>query len=113
MKIFNPPIVFFLDSASTLKRIQVYNLTKPDIDKEQLAYALKSQRFVITNLTRGGSRLDNFVIRHSTARPHFYSPKCFEGAIVYGISDWTSAEAVCNYYDKCQEDNNNINIGEL
>lgn len=106
-------MVFFLDSASTLKRIQVYNLTKPVIDTEQLHYALKSPRFVVTNLTRNGSRLDYFVIRHSTARPHFYSPKCFEGAIVYGTSDWISTEAVCNYYDSYKDDNNNINIGEL
>lgn len=105
--------MFFLDSANTLQRAQVYNLTKPVIDKEQLAYALRSPNFVITNLTRDGSLLDHFVIRHSTARPHFYSPKCFKGAMVYGTSDWTSPEAVCKYYDNYQEDNNNINIGEL
>ena len=105
--------MFFLDSANTLQREQVYNLAKPVIDKEQLAYALRSPKLVITNLTRSGSRLDYFVIRHSAIRPHFYSPKCFEDAIVYGTSDWISTEAVCNYYDKYQEDNNNINIGEL
>ena len=105
--------MFFLDSANTLQRTQVYNLTKPVIDKEQIAYALNSPRLVITNLARNGALLDHFIVRHSTARPHFYGPKCFEGAIVYGASDWISTEAVCNYYDKYQEDNNNINIGEL
>jgi hypothetical protein len=105
--------VFFLDSANTLQRAQVYNLTKPVIDKEQIADALRSPRLAITNLARDGSLLDHFVIRYSTARPHFYSPRCFEGAIVYGSSIWTSPEAVCKYYDSYQEDTNNLSIGEL
>ena len=105
--------MFFLDSANTLQRTQVYNLTKPVIDKEQLAYALNSPRLVITNLARNGTLLDHFIVRHSTAHPHFYSPKCFEDAMVYGISDWTSPEAVCKYYDNYREDTNNLSIGEL
>ena len=109
----SPPVVFFLDSANTLQRAQIYNITKPVIDKEQLVCAFKSPRLAITNLGRDGTLLDHFVIRHSTSRPHFYSPKCFEGAIVYGTSDWTSPEAVCKYYDNYQEDNNNLSIGEL
>lgn len=105
--------MFFLDSANTLQRAQVYNLTKPVTDKRQLAHALRSPRLAITNLTREGALMEHFVIRHSTALPHFYSPKCFEGAMVYGTSDWTSPEAVCKYYDNYQEDNNNLSIGEL
>ena len=110
-KIFNPPIVFFLDFADKSKRVGIVNITNPIMDTEQLHCALKSPRFVVTNLARNGSKLDYFVIRHSTARPHFYSSKCFEGAIVYGTSDWTSPEAVSKYYDNYQEDT--ISIGEL
>lgn len=105
--------MFFLDFTDKFKRVRIASITNPIVDTEQLHDALKSPRFVITNLARDGSLLDHFVIRHSTARPHFYSPKCFEGAIVCGTSDWTSTEAVCKYYDSYQEDTNNLSIGEL
>ena len=103
--------MFFLDFTDEPKRVGIVNITNPIVDTEQLHYALKSPRFVVTNLARNGSKLDYFVIRHSTVRPHFYSPKCFEGAIVYGTSDWISPEEVCKYYDNYQEDI--ISIGEL
>ena len=112
-KIFNSPIVFFLDYKDEAERIFIYNSTRPVVDAANFRKALRSPRFIITNLTRGGMQLDHFVVRHSTTLPHFYSPKCFEGAIVYGTSDWTSPEAVCKYYDNYQEDNNNLSIGEL
>lgn len=105
--------MFFLDFTDEAKRIRIASITNPVGDIKQLHNALKSPRFVITNLTREGTLMEHFVIRHSTALPHFYSPKCFEGAIVYGASDWTSPKAVCEYYDNYQEDNNNLSIGEL
>ena len=74
-------IVVFLDNEPTQVReefIKLFDITEP--------VNTTTQYFCITNLSRGGNRLDKYVVRTSDIHPHFYSRDCIDGAMVYGDS---------------------------
>ena len=76
------PVVVFLDNESSQVReefLKLFDITEP--------VNTTTEHFCITNLSRGGNRLDKYVVRTSDIYPHFYSRDCIDGAIVYGDSD--------------------------
>lgn len=55
------------------------------MDLEQI---ILQPKLVVTNLNREGERIDAFVVRYSSIRPHFINRDCYKNALVYGKSDW-------------------------
>lgn len=69
------------------------------MDLEQI---ILQPKLVVTNLNREGERIDAFVVRYSSIRPHFINRDCYKNAIVFGESDWI-----------CSEKYNNIVLGDI
>lgn len=91
-KIFSKPIVFFLDDVLPSKRRDILLLTKANLNGTPLEWAVYKPRLVVSNISRGGERLTEFVARGSTSRPHFYTREAFKDALVYGESDYIFEE---------------------
>lgn len=77
------PVVVFLDHEPSQVRevfLKWFDITEP--------VNTTTEHFCITNISRDGKRLDQYVVRTSNIYPHFYSRDCFNDAVVYGDSDF-------------------------
>lgn len=80
------------------------DLIRPNTNGMSPALIITQPHLVITNLSRQGKRMDNFMVRCSQTNPHFYSRDCYKNALVFGRSDWigpaTTADGSLIYTDK-------------
>lgn len=82
------PIVIFLDNATVDERILIITKLRPMINGMDLERIILQPKLVVTNLNREGERIDAFVVRYSSIRPHFINRDCYKNALVYGQSNW-------------------------
>lgn len=74
---------YFLDAETPAARLRVLKVLKPCMDAG-FDKMLWSPHLCVTNVSRTGETLSGYVVRHSSAVPHFHSIEALKDVDCYG-----------------------------